>query len=222
MAAAWNVSLERLRRNHPAALQLLQVCAFFAPEPISRRLLSGVRDAPVPAELSAALSDPIKLSRAIREINRYALARINHNTNTIQLHRLVQRVLINQMSEPLKRQMREGAHRLLAKGDPGEPEASHQWQQYGDLLPHVLHSGAVRSTDPWVRQLVLNEVRTCSPGATTRAAPTWRNWRTTPGGARTARTPSTSSPRPSRTPTRCASWAATRRRTSSTSGPWPG
>ncbi|MFE2508880.1 FxSxx-COOH system tetratricopeptide repeat protein [Streptomyces naganishii] len=158
VAAAWNVSLERLRRNHPAALQLLQVCAFFAPEPISRRLLSGVRDAPVPAELSAALSDPIKLSRAIREINRYALARINHNTNTIQLHRLVQRVLINQMSEPLKRQMREGAHRLLAKGDPGEPEASHQWQQYGDLLPHVLHSGAVRSTDPWVRQLVLNEV----------------------------------------------------------------
>ncbi|MEV5934350.1 FxSxx-COOH system tetratricopeptide repeat protein [Streptomyces sp. NPDC052079] len=159
VAAAWNVSLERLRRNHPAALQLLQVCAFFAPEPISRRLLTGVRDAPVPAELSAALSDPIKLGRAMREINRYALARINHNTNTVQLHRLVQRVLINQMSDPLKRQMREGAHRLLAKGDPDEPEASHQWQQYGDLLPHVLHSGAVESTDPWVRQLVLNEVQ---------------------------------------------------------------
>ncbi|MFD5493001.1 FxSxx-COOH system tetratricopeptide repeat protein [Streptomyces sp. NPDC127091] len=159
VAAAWNVSLERLRRNHPAALQLLQVCAFFAPEPISRRLLTGVRDAPVPAELSAALSDPIKLGRAIREINRYALARINHNTNTVQLHRLVQRVLINQMSEQLKRQMREGAHRLLAKGDPDEPEAPHQWQQYGDLLPHVLHSRAVESTDPWVRQLVVNEVQ---------------------------------------------------------------
>lgn len=159
VAAAWNVSLDRLRRNHPAALQLLQACAFFAPEPISRRLLTGVRDAPVPAELSAALSDPIKLGRAIREINRYALARINHNTNTIQLHRLVQRVLINQMTDPLKRQMREGAHRLLAKGDPDEPEASHQWQQYGDLLPHVLHSRAVESTDPWVRQLVLNEVQ---------------------------------------------------------------
>jgi hypothetical protein len=159
VAAAWNVSLERLRKNHPAALQLLQVCAFFAPEPISRRLLSGIRDAPVPPELNAALSDPIRLGRAIREINRYALARINHNTNTVQLHRLVQRVLINQMPDQLQSQMRNGAHQLLAKGDPGEPTASHQWPQYGDLLPHVLSSRAVESTDPWVRQLVLNEIQ---------------------------------------------------------------
>lgn len=159
VAAAWNVSLERLQKNHPAALQLLQVCAFFAPEPISRRLLTGVREAPVPPELAAALSDPIRLSRAIREINRYALARINHATNTVQLHRLVQRVLINQMPETLKEQMRNGAHRLLAKGDPGAPSDPGQWQQYGELLPHVLSSGAVESTDPWVRQLVLNEIQ---------------------------------------------------------------
>ncbi|MEV7436884.1 FxSxx-COOH system tetratricopeptide repeat protein [Streptomyces griseoviridis] len=159
VAAAWNVSLDRLQKNHPAALQLLQVCAFFAPEPISRRLLTGVRDAPVPPELAAALSDPIRLGRAIREINRYALARINHTTNTIQLHRLVQRVLINQMPDSLKEQMRNGAHRLLAKGDPGAPSDSGQWQQYGELLPHVLSSRAVESTDPWVRQLVLNEIQ---------------------------------------------------------------
>ncbi|MFJ9426952.1 FxSxx-COOH system tetratricopeptide repeat protein [Streptomyces sp. NPDC101249] len=159
VAAAWNVSLERLQKNHPAALQLLQVCAFFAPEPISRRLLTGVRDAPVPPELAAALSDPIRLGRAIREINRYALARINHATNTVQLHRLVQRVLINQMSDTLKEQMRNGAHRLLAKGDPGAPSDSGQWQQYGELLPHVISSHAVESGDPWVRQLVLNEIQ---------------------------------------------------------------
>ncbi|MEV1082149.1 FxSxx-COOH system tetratricopeptide repeat protein [Streptomyces sp. NPDC050211] len=159
VAAAWNVSLERLQKNHPAALQLLQVCAFFAPEPISRRLLTGVRDAPVPPELAAALSDPIRLGRAIREINRYALARINHSTNTLQLHRLVQRVLINQMPDALKDQMRNGAHRLLAKGDPGAPGDPRQWQQYGELLPHVLSSQAVESTDPWVRQLILNEIQ---------------------------------------------------------------
>ncbi|MDB1088319.1 FxSxx-COOH system tetratricopeptide repeat protein [Streptomyces sp. ACA25] len=186
VAAAWNVSLERLRRNHPAALQLLQVCAFFAPEPISRRLLTGVRDAPVPPELAAALSDPIRLSRAIREINRYALARINHSTNTIQLHRLVQRVLITQMPDALKTQMRNGAHGLLAKGDPGEPTASHQWQQYGELLPHVLASGAVHSTDPWVRQLVLNMITYMyswgdHAGSLELAERAHRSWRTVEG-----------------------------------------
>lgn len=159
VAAAWNVSLERLKKNHPASLQLLQVCAFFAPEPISRRLLTNVRDAPVPPELAAALSDPIRLGRAIRQINRYALARINHSTDTIQLHRLVQLVLINQMPDALKEQMRNGAHRLLSKGDPGEPTNSRHWQQYGDLLPHVFSSRAVQSSDPWVRQLVLNEAQ---------------------------------------------------------------
>ncbi|WP_405479487.1 FxSxx-COOH system tetratricopeptide repeat protein [Streptomyces sp. NBC_00009] len=186
VAAAWNVSLDRLRKNHPAALQLLQVCAFFAPEPISRRLLTGVRDAPVPPELNAALSDPIRLGRAIREINRYALARINHNTNTIQLHRLVQRVLITQMAEPLKSQMRGGAHRLLAKYDPDEPTASHQWKQYGDLLPHVLNSRAVESKDPWVRQLVLNEIQYMyswgdHQGSLDLARETYTTWRAADG-----------------------------------------
>jgi tetratricopeptide (TPR) repeat protein len=159
VAAAWNVSLERLQQNHPAALQLLQVCAFFAPEPISRRLLTGVRDAPVPPELAAALGDPIRLSRAIREINRYALARINHSTNTLQLHRLVQRVLINQMPQSLQNQMRRGAHALLANGDPNAPTDPGQWPRYGELLPHVLSSNAVESHEPWVRQLVRNEIQ---------------------------------------------------------------
>ncbi|GAA1417223.1 FxSxx-COOH system tetratricopeptide repeat protein [Streptomyces thermospinosisporus] len=158
VAAAWNLSLERLQRDHPAALQLLQVCAFFAPEPISRPLLTGVRDAPVPPELAYALSDPIRLGRAVRDINRYALARINHSTNTIQLHRLVQRVLINQMPDELKVRMRAAAHRLLAHGDPTDPSSPEQWQRYGELLPHVLSSRAVTSGDRWVRQLVLNEI----------------------------------------------------------------
>ena len=186
VAAAWNVSLGRLSRHHPAALQLLQVCAFFAPEPISRRLLTAVRDAPVPPELNAALRDPIRLGRAIREINRYALARINHNTNTIQLHRLVQRVLVNQMPDSVKAQMRAGAHRLLAHGDPGEPTASREWPQYGDLLPHVLHSQAVQSSDPWVRQLVLNEIRYMyswgdHEGSRSLAHTAYKTWQESPG-----------------------------------------
>lgn len=158
VAAAWNLSLERLQRDDPAALQLLQVCAFFAPEPISRRLLTAIRDAPVPPELAATLNDPIRLSRAIRGVNRYGLARINHSTNTIQLHRLIQRVLINQMPDELKAQLRTAAHTLLAHGDPVEPSSPEQWERYGELLPHVLSSRAVMSDDRWVRQLVLNEI----------------------------------------------------------------
>ena len=50
VAAAWNVSLDRLAEQNTVALQLLQVCAFFAPEPVSRDLLRRPRAFPMAAE----------------------------------------------------------------------------------------------------------------------------------------------------------------------------
>jgi tetratricopeptide (TPR) repeat protein len=158
VAAAWNVSLARLREAHPAALQLLQVCAFFGPDPIARSLFSGVRDAPVPEDLADALRDPIKLNRAIREISRYSLAKIDHRNNTIQLHRLVQTVLKNRLSEAEQEDMQHAVHVLLVNGDPGDPGAADHWRSYSELLPHAVMSEAVGCNDRWVRKLVHNLV----------------------------------------------------------------
>ncbi|MEU9874942.1 FxSxx-COOH system tetratricopeptide repeat protein [Streptomyces phaeochromogenes] len=158
VAAAWNVSLDRLREDHPAALQLLQVGAFFAPDPVSWDLFSAVRGVSVPSALQAVLDDPVKLGRATREISRYALARIDHRQNTLQLHRLVQRVLIDQMNPQEKAQMRHAAHQLLSNADPRNPQRTSNWPRYSALLPHVRASNAVECKDPWTRRLVLNEV----------------------------------------------------------------
>ncbi|AQA15471.1 FxSxx-COOH system tetratricopeptide repeat protein [Streptomyces malaysiensis] len=158
VAAAWNMSLRRLAETHPGALQLLQMCSFFAPEPISRRLFSGVRGVSLSPELSEVLQDPIRLGHAIREINRYALIKINHRSNTIQMHRLVQAVLIGQMSTPQQADMRHSAHVLLAVGDPNDV-APANWGRYADLLSHVRASRAMECDDKWVRQMVRNLVR---------------------------------------------------------------
>lgn len=158
VAAAWNVSLGRLRETRPDALQLLQVCAFFAPEPIEWDLFSAVRGVSVPQELQSALDDPVKLGRAVREIGRYALARIDHRQNTVQMHRLVQRVLIEQMNAQEQATMRHAAHQLLAHADPRTPERVTSWPRYSSLLTHVQASNAVECDDPWTRRLVLNEV----------------------------------------------------------------
>ncbi|MCX4562065.1 FxSxx-COOH system tetratricopeptide repeat protein [Streptomyces umbrinus] len=159
VAAAWNVSLERLQEDHLDALNLLQVCAFFAPEPISWDLFSAVRGIDVPEALQATLEDPVKLGRAVREIGRYALARIDHRQSTIQLHRLVQRVLVDQMAPDEQGKMRHAAHQLLMHADPRNPQRIPHWSRYSDLLPHVQASGAVDCDDPWTRRLVLNELR---------------------------------------------------------------
>ena len=154
--AAWNVSLDRLSQNNPGALELLQVCAFFAPEPISRSLFTGVRNIPVSPELERLLGDPIQLGRAIREIGRYSLARIDHRTNTIQLHRLVQTVLRNKLDPDEQERVRHSGHLLLANGDPDQPDLVEHWQRYGELLPHVRAVRAMDCTDDWARRLAIN------------------------------------------------------------------
>ncbi|MFJ3665835.1 FxSxx-COOH system tetratricopeptide repeat protein [Streptomyces sp. NPDC090106] len=159
VAAAWNVSLGRLRETRPDALQLLQVCAFFAPEPIDWDFFSAVRGISVPPELQSALEDPVKLGRAVREIGRYALARIDHRQNTLLMHRLVQRVLVEQMNPQEQAMMRHAAHQLLSHADPRNPERPVSWPRYSSLLSHLRTSNAVACEDGWTRQLVLNEVR---------------------------------------------------------------
>ncbi|MER6632702.1 FxSxx-COOH system tetratricopeptide repeat protein [Streptomyces sp. NPDC000987] len=157
--AAWNISLDQLEAKNPAAYQLLQVCSFYAPEPIARSMLSRVPPGPVTPELDAALDDPIRLGQAIRDIGRYSLARFNHRTNTLQMHRLVQAALQFRMTEEDRATMRRGAHLLLVASDPNDPNDALRWDRYGALYPHVVVSEAVRSDSAWVRRLVVNEVK---------------------------------------------------------------
>ncbi|MFE0672112.1 FxSxx-COOH system tetratricopeptide repeat protein [Streptomyces sp. NPDC058867] len=156
VAAAWNVSLDHLETRSPTALRLLQLCSYFAPDPISRSIFSGLGGSTIDLDLDRALNDPMRLARAVREINRYSLARIDHRTNSIEMHRLVQAVLIHRMTSEEQKRMRNGAHTLLAAADPKGPNQSSNWPRYAELYGHVIASGAVESDQPWVRELVMN------------------------------------------------------------------
>ncbi|MER5220776.1 FxSxx-COOH system tetratricopeptide repeat protein [Streptomyces flaveus] len=156
VAAAWNVSLDHLETRSPSALRLLQLCSYFAPDPISRSIFSGLGNSSIFPELDATLNDPMKLARAIREVNRYSLARIDHRTNSIEMHRLVQLVLNNRMTPAEQSRMRHGAHTLLAAADPKSPTSPGSWPRYAELYGHVIASDAIKSDQPWVRQLVMN------------------------------------------------------------------
>ncbi|WAZ22538.1 FxSxx-COOH system tetratricopeptide repeat protein [Streptomyces cinnabarinus] len=159
VAAAWNVSLDHLETRSLTALRLLQLCSYFAPDPISRSIFSGLGGSTIDPELDRALNDPMRLARAVREINRYSLARIDHRTNSIEMHRLVQAVLIHRMTPEEQKRMRNGAHTLLAAADPKGPNQSTNWGRYAELYGHVIASGAIESDQPWVRELVMNVAR---------------------------------------------------------------
>ncbi|MFH8487463.1 FxSxx-COOH system tetratricopeptide repeat protein [Streptomyces longisporoflavus] len=155
IATAWNVSLDHVEQTNPEAIQLLQVCAYLAPEPIPRDLFSNAHRGSIAPQLDAALADPLRLSRAVREIKRYSLARLDLRTDSLQIHRLVQAVLINRMTPLQQEQMKRGAQMLLASADPRNPESHTTWNRYSMLYPHAVAADAVHSTDPWVHGLVV-------------------------------------------------------------------
>lgn len=154
VTAAFEVALDQLGEVNPAALQLLQICACLAPEPVPRALLAGVAASPITPELDAVRADPIRLSRAFRDLQRYALAHIDHGRDAVDAHRIVTAVVRARMTDDERTTMRRGAHTLLADADPHEPTDPSAWERYQMLVPHVLASGAAQSADPRVRELV--------------------------------------------------------------------
>lgn len=158
VAAAWNVSLDRLATTNPAALQLLQLCSFMSTAPIPRTLFNFARGIEGPAELRGALEDPARLGMAIRDIGRNSLAHIDHQRNTVSLHRLVQRAVQAPMSDQEREEMRHCAHQLLGRNDL-QVVAVDASERYTELLPHVWASELWNCTDPWARNLVVQMCR---------------------------------------------------------------
>ncbi|WP_432028169.1 FxSxx-COOH system tetratricopeptide repeat protein [Streptomyces sp. 1222.5] len=154
VAAAWDISLERLRENNPGARQLLDICASMAPEPIPRALLRGSRGVSIAPDIDPLLREPIRLNRAVRDLSQFSLVKVDPRSDTLQMHRLLQTVLLAKLVPEERERMRDAAHQLLSASKRGRFASSAEWRDFQTLLPHVLASHAVASTDTWVRDLV--------------------------------------------------------------------
>jgi tetratricopeptide (TPR) repeat protein len=158
VAAAWSLSVARLRRQTPDAMELLQCCAFFGVAPISLELLERGRYV-LKSPLQKTLNDPILLGRAIRALGRYALAKIDNNRRTLEVHRIIQRLIREELDRDTWFSLRHEVHMLLAASDPGDPDEIKNWPGYADLLLHVGPSDVVECRSPEVRRLAQNVVR---------------------------------------------------------------
>ncbi|MDQ3761340.1 MAG: FxSxx-COOH system tetratricopeptide repeat protein [Actinomycetota bacterium] len=158
VAAAWSVSVSRVKNETPDAMELLWRCAFFGPEPIPIELLHRARyvlDGP----LKEILGDPLRLSRAIRTLGRYALVRVDNRHNTLQVHRIIQKLLRDDISVEEGYKIRHEVHLLLAAADPGDPDDFANWPKYADLLSHAIPSRQLECRQPDGRILARNIVR---------------------------------------------------------------
>ncbi len=159
VAAAWRIALDRLEQTNKGALQLLGVCSYFAPEQIPWGLFANVRSTTIIPELDTALRDRTKLRRAMHQIDRFGLAKIDTDRETLHLHRLVRDVVRSRLTDDEQSVLRHGAHLVLASNDPNDWADPAQWARYGELYAHVVDSRAFDCDEAWVRQLVVNEAK---------------------------------------------------------------
>ncbi|MFA1539805.1 FxSxx-COOH system tetratricopeptide repeat protein [Actinomadura monticuli] len=157
MTAAWALSVASLEEKLPEALDLLRYCAFFGPEPIPRDAFSRV----VPGlskQLSDLIADPIRLGRAIGELGRFALARLDIPARTLQVHRLIQALVRDELQESEQERLRHEVHLLLANYTPQTPGDASNWDIYLNALGHLGPAGVAKCQAPVVRELALNMI----------------------------------------------------------------
>jgi hypothetical protein len=157
MTAAWKLSVATLQQRLPQALELLRCCAFFGPEPIPRSVFRPSE--PSDSVVTEVIANPILMASVTRELGRYALVTLDGNA--IKVHRLIQALLRDELTEGERADYRREAHLLLAAAAPDNPDDARSWPQFRDLLPHVNSESTdlAKSRDPRVRELARNTVR---------------------------------------------------------------
>lgn len=160
LEATWKISLDRLAERSYAGLRLLQMCAFLAPN-ISLDLIYGQHTVDALVPLDGSLRVPMMLGRVTQEIARLALARIDTHNNELQIHRLMQAYLRNQLDPDVRDDIVHLVHRILAAARPqrGDTDDPRNWDQFALIWPHLKPSRAVSCDEEPVRQLLIDWVR---------------------------------------------------------------
>jgi len=156
MTAAWKLSVDALKER--LALELLRCCAFFGPEPIPRNVFRrGVR--PTGTPVADVVSNPILMASAIRELARYALVTLDGSS--VKVHRLIQALLRDELTEEQRDGYRHEAHLILAGAAPADPDNAQNWPRFKDLLPHVIADSTElpKCREPGVRDLARSMMR---------------------------------------------------------------
>jgi len=135
VASTFRLSSQRVERDHPAAAEVLRLCAFLYAEAIPEELFvaEGFQHEAVEEPVAA---DSYQLDLTIAALRTFSLVQRHPETRTLSIHRLVQAVIREEMSEQEREMWQQRTLRLL---DALFPEVTYEaWRQCERLLPHVL------------------------------------------------------------------------------------
>ncbi len=137
VATTFSLSFQQVQQANPAAADLLRFFAFLAPEAIPMDLLiEGASD--LGKLLKHIALHPQQLDRALGTLYRYSLVHHDAAANTLYVHRLVQAVLKDEMSDRIQHQWAERTVRAVNRAFPFVEVET--WEHCRQLLPQAMVS----------------------------------------------------------------------------------
>lgn len=159
VAKAWNLSLDELQDRSAAAARLLGICSVMAPE-ISQDLINSQAMAETLRALDPTISEQAMIARLTRQIDLLALIKVDNNNRQIQVHRVVQAVVADRMSDEDTTEAQRTVHQMMVDAKPeGDVDDPQTWRRFRAIWPHLSPAAAMWSADAKVRLLLIERVR---------------------------------------------------------------
>jgi tetratricopeptide (TPR) repeat protein len=148
VATTWLLHFDALLQSHPAAVDVLNLCAFLAPDLIPLGLLLDTPPPDIfPGKLAAVADDPVERDTAIGAlVSTSLLDRLDDST--VRIHRLVQEVTRAQLTADERRAWATASVRLVSAAYPDDPDRPENWGRAATLTAHGLIAARRAEEDP--------------------------------------------------------------------------
>jgi tetratricopeptide (TPR) repeat protein len=136
LVASCRLRVSRAADSNPAALDLLRLMAFLAPEPLPVELLLTARPEHLGPRLGSVVGDAEALDKLVGVLRGYSLASSDDHGIRVQEH--VQACIRHDLGRQQAALWAERAARLVLDAFPVEPYDSRQWERISRLKAHAV------------------------------------------------------------------------------------
>jgi tetratricopeptide (TPR) repeat protein len=142
VATTWALNLKEVQKQAPAAAALLNYCAFLYPDGIPFNLFTqGAAELgePLATALADAADDLLDLYDLLNPLCSYSLVRVESESQSLSLHRLVQEVIRAELGDAGCQNWVEPLFRAIAQLTPekGKDIEYRDWPALSPLVNHV-------------------------------------------------------------------------------------
>jgi ABC-type branched-subunit amino acid transport system substrate-binding protein/transcriptional regulator with XRE-family HTH domain len=134
VATMLSCTVSEVAQANSAALDLLRLCAFFAPVAIPEEIITG-NGSELGLSLQSIVSNPPIFDAALVELRKHSLLSRNPEARTLTMHGLVQTILKESLDEDTRRLWAMRAIKAMSRTLLANPSMTKQ--QYQRYLPHV-------------------------------------------------------------------------------------